>query len=94
MEDENRFIEAVECEHELPGWFLFKLIGDNRAAVLDAVLALGRLECPGHEPRVTRRESSGGRHQGISLELHVRSGRHVLELYARLGAVDGIRMVL
>lgn len=89
------FEERLDATHEFPGPFTFKLIGANTPAFLDAVLEVGRSEAAGGEPRVvSRRESSGARHQSITLEVQVAGSAHVIRLYERFKALEGMRIML
>lgn len=88
-------IELLESGHEFPGPYLFKVIGrpaDDfvRRTVAAVRAALDRLD----DPPYTIRESRGGRHVALTLEVPVASAREVLDVYRRVQELDGLVMLL
>lgn len=88
-------IELLQATHRFPGPYVFKVIGGAEPAFASRVVAAVREEM-GYErdPSYDTRESSGGRHVAITLELLVRSAEQVHAVYRRLMAVPGVLVML
>ena len=86
-------LEMLRQTHTFPGPYSLKAIGkanhDFRQRVLDAVRAELGVEPP-HEVR----ETPGGRHVSVSLDLSVESAEQVLALQHRLKKLDGLVLLL
>jgi putative lipoic acid-binding regulatory protein len=86
-------LELLRQTHTFPGPYALKAIGDAkhdfRQRVLDAVKAELGVEPP-HEVR----ETPGGRHVSVTLNLSVDSAEQVLALHHRLKKVDGLVLLL
>jgi uncharacterized protein len=86
-------LEMLRQTHAFPGPYSLKAIGkanhDFRQRVLDAVKAELGVEPP-HEVR----ETPGGRHVSVSLDLSVESAEQVLALQHRLKKLDGLVLLL
>ena len=92
VNDPHALLESV---HSFPGPYQFKVIGtaydDFVARVVGAVG--GHLETL--DDLVHRvRETPGGRHVAVTLELHLRSAAQVQAIYDSLRQVEGITMLL
>jgi putative lipoic acid-binding regulatory protein len=92
----QRAIELLEANHEFPGPFSLSVIARNDEEVTAAVLAAASA---GAEPsqvidRHERKPSAGGKYVSHRLTIPVASAAAVLDLYARLRAVDGVITVL
>jgi putative lipoic acid-binding regulatory protein len=92
----QRAIELLEANHEFPGPFSLSVIARNDEAVTAAVVAAASV---GVEPaqvtdRHERKPSAGGKYVSHRLTVPVASAAAVLDLYARLRAVDGVITVL
>lgn len=88
------FLESLREVHDFPGPFMFKVIGGNSDAfvanVVQAVInALGEVE-----PEVKTRESSGGKHVAVTVDVSVESAEAVLDVYSAFQMVEGVRFVL
>ena len=95
-EPDNRaeFLERLRDVHDFPGPFMFKVIGTNSdvfvAQVIQAVInVLGAVE-----PELKTRESSGGKHVAVTVDVSVDSAEAVLDVYAAFQSVEGVRFVL
>jgi putative lipoic acid-binding regulatory protein len=93
-QDRTLFLEQLRAAHEFPGPYIFKLIGDNSPVLLDSALEVLRSMIPSAEPSVSRRESSKGRHQSITLELRVEDAETVLLVYEQFRKLQGVRVML
>lgn len=95
MSEREETLQALNELHQFPGEFMFKVIGENTPEFLAhvvqvAVTVLG----PGVAPAVTTRESSHGRHQAVTMVVQVPSAEGVLEVYAGLRGLAGVKMLL
>jgi putative lipoic acid-binding regulatory protein len=90
--DRQRAIDLLHANHAFPGDYRFSVIALNDPAVTAAVLAAagaGRAApIPPEADEV--RSSSGGKYLSHRLTLQVENGEEVLDLYARLRAVEGV----
>ena len=88
----RRAIELLEANHEFPGNFSLSVIARNDEAVTTAILAAASVgaekafEADAHE----RKPSAGGKYVSHRLIVSVPTADAVLDLYARLRAVDGV----
>ena len=95
MSDRESSLQVLRQVHEFPGPYVFKVIGENTPefvarVVQAAVVILG----PKTLPAVTIRQSSGGRHQSVTMTVRVKSAEGVLDIYEALGALSGVRFLL
>ena len=93
----NRFpsIELIEANHDFPGLYTFKAIGDAREDFAGRVLAAAKqATSPGIEPKVSVREADGGRHAAVTLEIQVASAIQVHAIYESLMKVAGLLVLL
>jgi len=95
MSEREATLQALNELHEFPGEFMFKVIGENTpeliaSVVQAAVTVLG----PGTTPTVTTRESAHGRHQAITMMVRVPSAEGVLDVYAALKGLKGVKLLL
>lgn len=95
MGDRQSSLEVLRQVHEFPGPFVFKVIGENTpdflARVVQAVVVVAG---PTTLPAVRTRQSSGGKHQSVTLTVRVKSAEGVLDIYEFLGCIDGVRLLL
>ncbi len=95
MTERDSTLQALNELHQFPGDFMFKVIGENTpefiaAVVQAAVTVLG----PGVAPAVTTRESAHGRHQAVTMVAQVSRAEDVLEVYAALKGLPGVKLLL
>ncbi|MBI5367232.1 MAG: DUF493 domain-containing protein [Planctomycetes bacterium] len=88
-------IELLEAAHKFPGPYLFKAIGrtgdDFAARVVGAVRAELALA---ENPSFTLRETPGGRHVSVTIEVTVLTPHQVVAVYARLRGLAGVVLLL
>lgn len=94
MQDQRMFIENLNAAHAFPCAYTFKVIGENTPELLNGALRVMALLVPGVEPRVSKRESSHGRHVSLTLELTVQDAETVVLVYAELRRLGGLKMLL
>lgn len=88
-------LERLKAGHTFPGPFTFKAIGANTSAFAQAVAQSAvAVVGPGAHVAVASRQSEAGRHQAVTLQVRVQSPEQVLEIYALLAGIDGLKMVL
>ncbi len=88
----RRAIELLEANHQFPGDFSLSVIARNDEAVTAAVLAAASVgsEKPFEADAHERKPSAGGKYVSHRLIVFVPTADAVLDLYARLRAVDGV----
>ena len=90
----QRALALLEANHAFPCEFSVSVIARNDDVVTAAVLvAAGFPEAP-PEGAHERRPSGGDRYVSHRLKIPCGTAEHVLELFARLRAVDGVITVL
>ncbi len=95
MAQRQTSLDLLRQAHEFPGPYMFKVIGDNHAEFLASVVQVAVWVLgPHNAPAVTVRQSSGGKHQSISLTVQVDSAEAVLDIYTGLGGLSGLRFLL
>ena len=95
MSDRASSLEALRQVHTFPGPFVFKVIGANTPEfVAEVVQAVVVVLGPKAAPEVRLRQSTGGRHQAVTLSVHVPSPEAVLEVYSCLQGLSGVRFLL
>lgn len=88
--DRAAAIALLEAEHTFPGTFQFRVV--VHAAARDAVVAA--LTAAGELGEVTDRPSRGGKYLSLRVPLQLQSAEQVLDVYALLGDLDGVLMIL
>jgi putative lipoic acid-binding regulatory protein len=95
MSDHRPPAELLEASHSFPGVYTIKAIGsaadEFERRVVEVVVAA--LESAA-DLEYTVRQTPGGRHVAVSLEITARSGEHVREIYDRLRTVEGMKILL
>lgn len=78
----EKFEQVLNDQHQWPCPYLFKFIvpTDN----LSLVIAF----FPNEE--IKTRESKNGKYTSVSVESHVCSGKHVMEVYEKVSTVPGV----
>lgn len=94
-QDPEETLALLRDNHTFPGPYTFKAIGTNDAAFVaavaqTAVVVLGAAA----QPDVSARQSKQGKHQAVSMKLHIERAEQVLAVYALLAKVPGVHMVL
>lgn len=93
--DHRPSIELLESNHTFPGVYQIKAIGasegDFVARVLDA--AAEELASPAEIDHSTR-ETAGGRHVSVTMDVTVQNAEQVRAIYARIRELPGLVFVL
>ena len=95
MSDREATIQALNDCHSFPCPFTFRVIGEGSAAFEAAVVAaLESVLGQSAKPSVNSRMSAQKNHQAVTMVVLVASAEQVLQVYAALQNVKGVRMVL
>ncbi len=88
-------IELLESTHQFPCVFAFKAIGISTECFVGRVLSAVKTELSEDaEPSFSTRTTAGGRHISVTVEPEVDSAHHIIAIYHRIHALDGIVMVM
>lgn len=95
MSDRNELLDKLNAVHEFPGDYVFKVIGTNSPEFISrvvqaAVIVLGERA----DFSVSTRESSGGKHQSVTLTVVVPQADDVLAIYDQLRVLEGVKFLL
>jgi putative lipoic acid-binding regulatory protein len=94
-DERARAIELLEANHVFPTAYSVAVIALNSEDVTARVVAAVVEELPEPTPEAHEvRPSSQGKYVSHRLTVHVSDAEHVLRLYARLRAVDGVMTIL
>lgn len=87
--------DLLESVHTFPGTFQIRAIGSTAADFVARILAAVEQAVAGPaEYEHSVRETAGGKHVSVTLHIQVRDAEHVRDVYARLGEVEGLRLLL
>lgn len=87
--------DLLESVHKFPGTFQIRAIGSTGDDFVARVLAAVEREVAGPDDyQHSLRETAGGNHVSVTLHIQVRDAEHVRDIYARLGEVEGLRLLL
>jgi putative lipoic acid-binding regulatory protein len=97
LTERARAIALLEANHDFPTEYSLSVIALNAEEVAERI-ALAAFEeavtealaAGNHE----RRPSAGGKYVSHRITVRVESAEHVLVLYARLRAIDGVKTIL
>ena len=88
-------IELLKATHTFPGTYHLKVIGTNGDDFVARALALVQDEMVlDKPPKHTTRETAGGRHVAVSLELPAQSAEQLHGVYPRMLTLSGLIMLL
>ncbi len=88
-------LELLKSTHAFPGPYIFKVIGSNEETFVARVVAAIREELAyTSDPPYEARESSGGRHVALTIELMMDSPERVHAVYERLMKLPGLLVML
>jgi putative lipoic acid-binding regulatory protein len=99
-EERARAIALLEANHEFPTEYSFTVIAihteEIAALVVEAAFQDEEVDESGDRPARSHetRPSSGGKYVSHRLTVRVVDAEHVLRVYARLRAVDGVKTIL
>jgi putative lipoic acid-binding regulatory protein len=84
-------IEMLEAGHHFPGPYMFKVIGRSDNGFVARTVAAVRDELLAEvDPPFRTRETPGGRHVSVTLELTMETAEQVLSVYRRLLKLTGL----
>jgi putative lipoic acid-binding regulatory protein len=93
--DHRPSLELLESVHQFPGVYRIKAIGsvahEFEARVVEAVNS--ELASPS-ELDYSVRTTPGGRHVALTLDITVQTAAQVRQIYARIGALQGLLLLL
>ncbi len=93
--DHQPSLELLESVHSFPGVYQIKAIGLNDWDFVGRVLAaVARHVAASSDVDHTLRETKGGRHIAVTLDVSVTSADQVLAIYAEIGEVEGLMLLL
>lgn len=88
-------LELLKANHSFPGPYTFKLIAESKAdLVTNLILELKEVLEWAHDPKHSTRETAGGKHIAVTLELVMRKAEEVHIVYQILEKVDGVILIL
>lgn len=88
-------VELLQATHQFPCVYAFKAIGLSTDCFIGRVLAAVKLELnEDAEPAFSTRSTAGGKHTSVTVEPEVASAVHVIAIYHRIHAIEGIVMVM
>ena len=91
MDDPGPSIELLESTHAFPGNYRIKAIGSTADDFTAAVIAAAESElAAASDLDASIRETAGGRHVAVTLDLAVQSAGQVQAVYARIREVPGL----
>ncbi len=92
--DHRPSIDLLESTHAFPGVYRIKAIGSNEGAFVDRVVAAaaGELASPAEIDHSVK-ETRGGRHTSVTLDLTVQSAEQVRRIYEKLREVEGLTLL-
>jgi putative lipoic acid-binding regulatory protein len=95
VDERARAIALLEANHAFPTDYAITVIANNDDTVAELVIAAAFEEGqPAPAGCHDRRPSSGGKYVSHRLTIRARDAEHVLIIYARLRAIDGVRTIL
>jgi putative lipoic acid-binding regulatory protein len=84
-------IELLESTHRFPGPYLFKVIGrSERGFVARTVAAVRDAVAAEIDPPFSVRETAGGKHVAVTLEVPVQGAEEVIAVYRRVQKLAGL----
>lgn len=88
-------IELLEDTHQFPCPYMFKVIGKSERGFVARTVAVTRDELELEvDPPFSFRETAGGRHVAVTLELEMRDAQQVISVYRRLRQLEGLVLLL
>jgi putative lipoic acid-binding regulatory protein len=97
-DERARAIALLEANHKFPTEYSFTVIANNADEITVLVIEAAFQDDDPAEERPAGahevRPSAGGKYVSHRLRVRVVDAHHVLRIYARLRAVDGVRTIL
>lgn len=94
MTKRQESIDLLNATHDFPCAFTFKIIGKHHQEFVQEVIDVVSHFDINEDLEHSTRETPGGRHVSITLELTIGDANQVLVTYDRLKALDGVVMLL
>lgn len=93
--DHRPSVELLESNHSFPGVYRIKAIGKSDGDFLGRVLiAVERHVAATSDVDHAVRETRGGRHVAVTLDVSVTTAEQVRAIYAEIGEVEGLTLLL
>jgi putative lipoic acid-binding regulatory protein len=89
-----RAIALLEANHVFPTDYSISVIAHNDEAVAVSIVEAAFADTEGGSRQHERKPSSGGKYVSHRLTLRARDAEHVLLIYARLRAIEGVITIL
>ena len=87
--------ELLDAVHSFPCEFHIKVIGATENDFIGRVVAaVISAEVAETDIKYTSRETAGGRHSSVSIDVLAQSSDHVMAIYAAIRTVEGVVMVM
>ena len=95
-EERARAIALLEANHAFPTDYPLSVIARNADEVAARVVAAAFEDAAAQQPAGAHQTlpSSGGKYVSHRLTIHCEDAEHVLRVYARLRAIDGVLTIL
>ena len=92
--DHRPSTDLLESSHAFPGVYQIKAIGAAEGGFVDRVLAAAaeELASPGEIDHAVK-ETRGGRHVSVTLDITVQNAEQVRAIYARIREVEGLTLL-
>ncbi len=92
--DHRPSIDLLESTHAFPGVYRIKAIGSSEGGFVDRVLAAAAEELASlAEINHSVKETPGGRHTSVTLDLSVQDADQVRRIYEKLREVEGLTLL-
>jgi uncharacterized protein len=86
--------DLLTAQHEFPGVYRIKAIGSTDGDFVARVIEAAALELSGpSDVDYSVRETSGGRHTAVTMDLTVQTPAQVRAIYARIREVEGLTLL-
>jgi putative lipoic acid-binding regulatory protein len=95
-EERGRAIALLEANHEFPTEYGLSVIARNADEIAALIIAAAFEEAAHERPANAHemRPSAGGKYISHRLTIRAADAEHVLRVYARLRAIDGVLTIL
>jgi putative lipoic acid-binding regulatory protein len=93
--DHRPSIDLLESTHAFPGVYRIKAIGASDGGFVERVITAvaDEVATPG-EIDYSVKETRGGRHVSVTLDVSVQTAEQVRAIYARIREVEGLTLLL
>lgn len=88
-------LDLLKANHSFPGPYTFKVIAESKEGLVSALIAELKTTLDWKfDPKHSVRNTAGGRHTAITLELVMRTADEVHTVYKILGKIEGVILIL